>query len=283
MFVTINETIVDGTDLGISVIDRGFLLGDGVFETLRVYSGKPFRLDDHLRRLSEASVRTGIPLTDKVESVVLGEVERATGTGLRDALVRITLTRGTGFGLGANPGRATLVTMVDVLPVLNPDWYSRGIRVVTASGRRNEFAPSAGLKTTAYLDAILAFRAGRDNGADDAIFLDTRDHLSEATASNLFVVADGTLYTPPLECGALPGITRALVIELAKGAGIRVVANQTLEASVLRSATELFLTSSIREIVPVVSCDDFPIGSGAPGPVASQMVSAYAEVTRFSS
>lgn len=280
MFVTINGQIVDVAANGLSPLDRGFLLGDGIFETLRVYAGEPFKLREHLTRLADGCNRTAIDFFPDMEALLVSEIERANASGMVDSFVRITLSRGAGFGLGTTPERATLVTIIDSLPELNPTWYSRGIRVVTATGRRNEFSVSSGLKTTAYLDSILAFRASTNNGAEDAVFLDTSGHLSEATASNLFLVDGETLYTPPLGCGALPGITRATVIGIAKAQGMRVVLDQCLDPGRLRSASEAFLTSSIREIVPVISFDGLAIAGGAPGTITRQTITAYSEATR---
>lgn len=280
MLITVNGNITDSRDAALSVLDRGFLLGDGVFETLRICAGKPFGLRDHLDRLADACERTGIRLDSRLEAIAGSEVERAVASGLHDAFMRITVSRGSGLGLGADPGASTLVTLIDALPLLDARWYSAGMEVVVAPGRRNEFAVTAGIKTTAYLESVIAFRAAAIQNADDALFLDTRGHLSEATASNLFIVRDGSLHTPPLSCGALPGITRANVMRIARSLGIDVSAEQPLELQVLETADEMFLTSSVREIVPVVSCAGSRIGDGQPGVVTRRVMAAYLEITR---
>ncbi len=280
MLLTVNEKIVDSPASALSALDRGFLLGDGVFETLRIYAGRPFKLHDHLTRLSDACARTSIKMNSRVESLTRSEIERAGSVGLSEAVMRITISRGPGLGLGIDPHDSTVVTLIESLPTLNPDWYERGLDVVIARGRRNEFSETVGIKTTAYLDSILAFRAAAQKGADDSLFLDTRGHLSEATASNLFVVRGGEIHTPPLECGALPGITRACVIAIAKTTGIRMSSQTPLDREMLKTADEVFLTSSIREIVPVTSCDGVRVGNGKPGAVTQRTIMAFSEMTR---
>ncbi len=280
MLLTVNEKIVDSPASALSALDRGFLLGDGVFETLRIYAGKPFKLDDHLARLSDACARTSIMVNSGVESLTRREIDRAGSIGLSEAVMRITISRGLGLGLGTDPDDSTVVTLIESLPTLNPGWYERGLDVVIAQGRKNEFSETVGIKTTAYLDSIVAFRAAAQKGAADALFLDTRGHLSEATASNLFVLSAGALHTPPLECGAMPGITRSCVIEIAKTAGIAVNSQAPLDPAALKTADEVFLTSSIREIVPVISCDGLRVGNGKPGAVTRRMITAYSEMTR---
>lgn len=280
MLLTVNEKIVDSPASALSALDRGFLLGDGVFETLRIYAGRPFKLPDHLTRLSDACARTSIKMNSRVESLTRREIERAGSVGLSEAVMRITISRGPGLGLGIDPDDSTVVTLIEALPTLNPDWYERGLDVVIARGRRNEFSETVGIKTTAYLDSILAFRAAAQKGADDSLFLDTRGHLSEATASNMFVVSAGEVHTPPLECGVLPGITRSCVIEIAKTAGIAVSSQTPLDPGVLKTADEVFLTSSIREIVPVTSCNGLRVGNGKPGTITQRIITAYSEMTR---
>jgi branched-chain amino acid aminotransferase len=280
MLITVNGKVVEESSHAVSALDRGLLLGDGVFDTVRIYSGKAFRLGLHIQRLADASRRTGIELPRDLESLLLTEIQRAAEQGLHDGFLRTTLTRGSGLGLGAQPHVPTVITVLDRLPVLPSAWYSDGIRVVTAEGRRNEMSQSSGLKTTAYLDSILAFRAAAQAHAEDAIFQDTHDHLSEGTASNLFLIADEAAWTPPVECGALPGITRAAVVEIATTLGVPVVSDRALLPILLESSSEIFLTSSVREIVPVVQCDGRAVADGKPGPITREIMNAYAEMTR---
>jgi branched-subunit amino acid aminotransferase/4-amino-4-deoxychorismate lyase len=163
---------------------------------------------------------------------------------------------------------------VQPLPHFPPAIYDRGLSARVASGVRNERAMSAGLKTLGYTDAVLALAEARRAGADDAIFLDTEGHCSEATSSNLFAVTGDALVTPPVSCGALPGITRAAAIELARELEIE-VAERPLSLDELRGAREAFLTSSLREIAPLVRVDDQAIGLGLPGSTTRELARAY--------
>lgn len=283
MLITVNGAVVEENAPEISPLDRGLLLGDGIFETLRIYAGRAFMLHRHMDRLASSAAQTGIELPANLEALVSSEIDRARISGLHDAYVRITLTRGNGLGLATQPSSPTLITIVDALPSLQESWYSNGIYVTTASGRKNEFSPSAGIKTTAYLDSILAFREAALAHCDDAVFIDTQGHLSEATASNLFLVADGAVLTPPLDCGALPGITREAVLEIAGSLGLATISDRELPPANLSTAHEAFLTSSIREIVPVVRFDGRNIGAGKPGEITQRLMNAYSEATRCSS
>jgi branched-chain amino acid aminotransferase len=193
----------------VSAFDRGLTLADGVFETMRVYGGAVFRLDRHLARLAGALDALAIAPAAGVRDAVLAAVADAAAGDPRlgDAAVRVTVTRGAGDGV-APPALAappTVVVAVRPLPEFPARLHADGLTAHVASGRRNERAMTAGLKTLAYTDSVAAMLEARRAGADEALFLDTDGHCSEAAASNLFAVAGGALVTPPLTCGALPG------------------------------------------------------------------------------
>ena len=272
----------------VSALDRGFTLADGLFETMRAYDGVVFRLDRHLARLHQAARVLALPLAGRVGSVVGTAVEdamrAAAAAGLTDASVRLTVSRGTAGPGGGGPGLApperaepTVVVAVHPLPAWPPSLYAAGLSACVASGRRNERAMSAGLKTLAYTDSVMALAEARAHGADDALFLDTAGHVSEAAASNVFCYARGCLVTPPVSCAALPGITRAAVMELAASLGIGAT-ERVLEPPELAAADEAFLTSSVREVVPLVRLDGRVIGGGAVGPVTTRLIAAYREL-----
>ena len=263
----------------LSALDRGFTLADGLFETMLVHRGVAFRLDAHLGRLRGAAVVLGIPLRADVGDVVAAAVAEASAAGLREASVRVSVSRGVGAPGVAPPASAepTVVIVVSEAPCFPASVYDEGITALVASGRRNELAMTAGLKTLAYTDAVVALAVARAEGADDALFLDTEGHLSEGTSSNAFLAADGALVTPPLSCGALPGITRAAVIELARELGVA-VEERPIAPGEIAGADELFLTSSLRGIAPVVAVDRRPVGSGSPGPLTRRLMVAYAEL-----
>jgi branched-chain amino acid aminotransferase len=271
--VTVNGERIGMDAPAISPRDRGFTLADGLFETMRARRGVVFRLDRHLARLTHGLQVMSIPEPPEVRRWV----ERAvTDAGSHDLSIRLTVTRGPGPGGIAPPAdvKPTVVVTISPMPVFSPDTYTKGLRGVIAVGRRNPQSATAGLKTLAYADAIVAWLDAQRAGADEAIFLDTDGHCSEATASNLFVVLNGTLVTPPVSCAALPGVTRAVVLDLASAAGIT-SEERAFDAEALATADEAFLTSSLRGIAPISSMDGQPIGSGAPGPVTARLGEAY--------
>jgi branched-chain amino acid aminotransferase len=277
--VWVNGRRVSADAPHVSALDRGFTLADGVFETMRVYDGRAFRLDAHIRRLSDATSTLGIPLPTEIGHLVTQAVLEAGASGIREASVRVTVTRGVGSpGLAPPPSpEPTIVVAVTAPPAFSPELYTKGVTVHVASGRRNERAITAGLKTIAFTESVVALAEARAAGADDAIFRDTEGHMSEGTSSNVFVAdtADSVLVTPPLSCGALPGITRAAVIELAAELGI-VVDVRPIEYDEMLASSEVFLTSSLRAIAPAVSIDGRSIGDGKPGPLTRRAMEAYA-------
>jgi len=269
--VWVNGVLVAPGTAVLAADDRGFTLGDGLFETMRAYGGRVFRLRAHLERLRSSADRLGIPIPPDLEDAV-----RATlaASGLDSAAVRLTVSRGPGEGLAPpEPARPTVV--VTARPYAPAErWYAAGLRAVFARGRLNEHALTAGIKRLGYLDQVAAQAEARAVGADEALFLDTEGHLAEGAASNVFLVVDGALWTPPLSCGVLPGITRGVVIELANAAGI-LVREEPVPPDALHAADEAFLTSSLRELVPVVAIGDSPIGRGQPGPLTLHLLDLY--------
>lgn len=257
----------------ISPHDRGFALADGLFETMRARHGGVFRLDRHLARLSDGLRALAIPEPAELRQWVQEAVRQAGDT---DLSIRLTVTRGPGPGGLAPPAHVqpTVVVSVNALPAFSADTYTKGLRAVVAAGRRNADSPTAGLKTLAYTDAIVAWLAAQRAGADEAVFLDTNGHCSEATASNLFIWRDGVLLTPPVSCAALPGVTRAAVLELAHTAGMR-AEERVFGRDALASAAEVFLTSSLRGIAPVTTLDGHAVGTGAVGDVTKRLMAAY--------
>ncbi len=263
----------DGAHL--SARDRGFALGDGVFETMLVRRGVAFRFEQHRARLSRALGTMEIPEPAALEAWMLAAA-RTTGQHGSSSL-RVTVSRGVGPA-GVPPPvdvRPTVVAVLGPMPQVAAEVYERGLTAHVARGRRNGWAMTAGLKTTAYADSVLAWIEARRAGADEALFLDTEAHCSEATSSNLFVYTGGRLLTPPASCGALPGITRAAVIELAETLGVP-TAEQAFDLATLVAADEAFLTSSLRGLAPLVRVGGAPIGAGMPGDVTRRLMDAYA-------
>ena len=266
----------------VSALDRGFTLADGAFETMRAYGGRAFRLDVHLARLASTADALGIPFPADARSRVVAAAAAAAALGASDAAVRLTLTRGAGGGGVAPPpphSPPTVVIVAGALPGFAPEIYACGISAHVAASRRNEYAATSGMKTLAYTESVVALAAARRGGADDAIFLDTAGHCSEAASSNVFAWTGSELLTPPLSCGVLPGITRAVVIELAHARGIA-FAERAFDMEELTGAREAFLTSSLREIAPLRSVGGLPIGTGAPGTVTRLLSDAYRALVR---
>ena len=277
--VWINGRPFDARAVGLSPLDRGFTLADGLFETMRTYDGVVFRIGPHLARLTAGARRLSLALPDDMERQLLAALQAARDAGWLDTSVRLSVSRGPGAA-GVAPPRhpePTVVIAIAPLPVFPPAMYSDGLTASIASGRRNERAMTTGLKTLAYTDSIAALAEAHRVGADDALFLDTEGHLCEATSSNIFLCTSDRLVTPGVSCGVLPGITRAAVLELARGMGIA-AEERVVSTDELASADEAFLTSSVREIVPLVRVNGTPIGRGVPGPMVIRLRSAYAQL-----
>lgn len=276
--------MIDGTvyaeqDAKISVFDRGFLYGDSVFETIRTYGGEPFALDEHLRRLEWSAGRVYIPLPCS-QTELAGEVaELLRRAGNPESMIRIMLTRGVG-PLGLDPNLAENPTRVILVAPLRPlpeEAYSSGVRVVTYRTQRlADATDAAGAKIGNYLIAILAMREAKKHDAIEALILDAEERVVEGTSSNVFAVIDGSLITPPETSGILPGITRARVLQLAKERAIPVEFRAPTLAELGR-AREVFISSTIREIVPVIQVDARTIGDGKPGPMAQLLLRAFRE------
>lgn len=263
----------DPSGVHVSAFDRGLTLADGVFETLRVYGGTAFRLEQHLERLAAGLRALAIEAPPDLRPGIAAALQAAGDAGVRDAVLRLTVTRGPGWqGLAPTAGeRAT--TLLAITPSPPPPPLHAGLRAAIARGRRNEFARMSGVKTLAYGENIAALLEARAAGLDDAIFLDTRDHVSCGTASNVFLVVGAALVTPHLACGVLPGITRRAVLELAPALGLTACAREVAESE-LDAAGEIFLTSSVREIAPVVQLAGRPVGSGEPGVLTRRLAEA---------
>lgn len=262
----------------ISARDRGFTLADGVFETMKARNGRVFHLDRHLLRIDGALRALEIPPPPDLREWVDAAIRAA---HLPEASIRLTVSRGVApGGVGAPPDPVpTVVVTVAPAPAFGAGTYETGLTAQVASGRRNEHASTAGLKTLAYTDAIVALIEARRAGADEVLFLDTAGHCSEASASNLFAVIGGRLATPPTSCAALPGITRRAVIELAAELGV-LVDERPFGLDELIGADEAFLTSSLRGIAPLVRVGADPIGTGTPGTLTQRVSAAYAALVK---
>jgi branched-chain amino acid aminotransferase len=276
--VFVNGVRMPAEGAQVSARDRGFTLADGLFETMRARRSVVFRLERHLARLSNGLRVMQIPEPPQLRQLIheaLSDGSLAVPEPV-DLSVRLTITRGPGAGGLTPPPDLSPTVVVTVTPMarIPPETYTLGLRAIIASGRRNARSITAGLKTLSYTDAVVAWLEAQRAGADEAIFLDEDGHCSEATASNLFVYDAGHLLTPPVTCAALPGITRAAVLELAIADGLR-VEERAFGPERFASSDEVFLTSSLRGIAPVRSVGGVTIGSGTVGAVTTRLRAAY--------
>jgi branched-chain amino acid aminotransferase len=266
----------------VSVRDRGFLYGDSVFETLRTYEGRPFALRTHLERLerSAALVHIGLPVS---VPELAGEVEHAVrASGNAESYVRVMVTRGEGE-LGLDPGLARRPLRVILVAPLHPpplSAYEEGIGAALIATRRvADATPAAGAKLGNYLVSVLALRDAKAVGADEALIVDGEGHIVEGATSNVFFAAGRRLVTPPVEAGILAGITRGLVLDVARDSGLDVHEECPLARDV-SSWDEVMISSSIREMLAVVRVDGRPVGSGRPGPVFRGLLERLRERVR---
>ena len=257
----------------ISVYDRGFLYGDSVFETIRTYGAKPFALAEHLARLERSAERVFITLPVS-PAILAAEVERALAlSNNTESFVRIMLTRGTG-PLGLDPDLAekpSRVVLVEPFVPPPPEAYQRGIdAILVRAARPTDSTPAAGAKVANYLTSLLAIREARRRGAVEALIVDAHGMVLEGTTSNVFFVKDGILVTPPEEVGILAGITRAHVLDAAGRLAIGVSLRAVMESE-LFAADEIFISSTLREVLPVVRLDGKTVGGGVPGPMTHRI------------
>lgn len=280
--VSIDGRVVDAADARVSVFDRGFLYGDSVFEVYRTYGGVPFAEAEHLERLERSAerlmIRMPVPLDDLSAEV------RATldAAGEEDHYVRVVVTRGSG-PLTYDPSTATTpLRVIIVAPLSLPPKasYDNGIAVTLLSASRPTDDPrAAGAKASNYLANLLAVHEAKQKGAQEALMLGRDGRILEGASSNLFIVKDGTVRTPEPQPGILVGITRATVLRAAAAEGIE-VEEAEVRPEDLFSADEAFITSSIREVMPVVNADGHTIGAGTPGPVTRRLHAGYLQAVR---
>ena len=260
--------------------DRGFTLGDGLFETMRAGGGGVPWVDRHLVRLRDGAASIGLPLPWTDGELTDAVVRTLAANGLADGVVRLTVSRGTPARRGLLPeddAKPFLVVHAEPFAGYPPTLYARGLRAITSQTRRNERSPLAGLKTLNYLDNVLARREAAAHGADEALLRNTRGYLACASAANLFLVHGRTLVTPSIRSGALPGTTRAFVLsELTPRLGLGAV-ERMVRAGELFAADEAFLTNALIGVLPLTVVDGRPVGSGQPGPVTTELGAALSE------
>ena len=281
-WIYLNGELVERGEAAVPALDRGLLYGYGLFETMRCYGGRVFRLEEHHRRLCEgaAVLAMAVPLSlSALAEAVQAVLER---NEMTDAYLRLTLTAGalpSGSASGGH-GDATVALFARPQSGYPPALYRRGMAAVTSAVRRNETSPLSRVKSLNYLDNLLAREDARGRDAEEAILLNTRGFVAEGSASNVFLVREERLITPSIQSGALEGITRQAVLELATSAGLKAVQSE-VEPSAFWDVAESFLTNSVMEIMPLTRLDGRPIGSGRPGPATERLRRLYREMVVF--
>ena len=280
--VWIDGKLVDRDDAKISVYDHGLLYGDGVFEGIRAYSGKIFRVDVHLKRLydSARAIRLNIPLSVQQFQAALEQTVNA--NNFKDCYIRAVVTRGVGY-LGLNPNKCekpSVIIIADMIEMYPKETYEKGMAIITASVIRNHpNALSPRIKSLNYLNNILAKIEAVDAGVAEAIMLNHLGSVAECTADNIFIVKAGELLTPTMYDGILEGVTRDTILMLARKQGVP-TRETTLQRHDLYVADECFLTGTGAEVVPVTKIDNRPIADGKPGPITKKLTEAFHRYVR---
>jgi branched-chain amino acid aminotransferase len=279
--IYLNGKYVQEEDAKISVFDHGFLYGDGVFEGIRAYRGKVFKLDEHLIRLYESAKSILLDVPESYQEMKESVLETIRKNRLTDAYIRIVVSRGTG-DLGLDPrkcSKATTVIIVSSITLFPAELYEKGLQVITVATRRNvpdAFDPQ--IKSLNYLNNILVKIEANRAGVLEAIMLNGQGYVAEGTADNIFIFRKGKLITPPAYVGALCGITRQVIIDLALEAGIP-LEERPFTRHELYVADECFMTGTAAEVIPVIEVDGRQIGSGTPGSITRQLVAGFRALT----
>src|ERR1700722_13154028 len=271
-------------DAKVSVFDHGLLYGDGVFEGIRAYNGRVFKLKEHIDRLyySAKAILLDIPMTHA--RMMQATVDTIRANKLRDCYVRLIVTRGIGT-LGLNPRSCknpSVIIIAGKIQVYPQELYDRGMDIVTVPTVRNlNSAVNPAIKSLNYLNNILAKIEANNAGVEEAVMLNAEGYVAEGTADNIFIIKNGALFTPPLYAGALYSITRGTVMEIAELSGMKVI-EKNLTRYDLFCADECFLTGTGAEIMPVIKIDGRSIGTGKPGPLTRKLVQEYHALTKVS-
>lgn len=275
--VYLNGSLVAREDARIAALDYGFLYGYGLFETMRAYGGKVFRLERHLERLASSAATLGIAIDKLVlEGAVVDTIH---ANGLSEARIRLTVSIGEG-GVVPDPascGDPTVLVVAGEYRPLRDAVYEKGFRAIVSSVRRNSQSPVPMMKSLNFLENMLTRQEARTASVDEALCLNEKEMLAEAGMSNVFMVGSGVLKTPGVTSGILSGVTREAVLEVARKLGIP-VAEDDITLDELIKADEAFLTNSVMEVMPLTELDDKPIGSGMPGEVTRSLMEAYKEL-----
>ncbi|HEX7863085.1 MAG TPA: branched-chain-amino-acid transaminase [Verrucomicrobiae bacterium] len=284
MKIYIDGQYFDEQNAKISVFDHGLLYGDGIFEGIRAYNGRVFKLKEHIDRLfySAKAILLTIPISHA--EIMKAVVDTCRENNLRDGYIRLIVTRGVGT-LGLNPNkckRPSIIVIADKIQLYPKEYYERGLDIITVPTTRNlHNAVNPAIKSLNYLNNILAKIEANNGGCEEAIMLNSEGYVAECTGDNIFIVKGDELLTPPLSAGALYGITRGVAIELARQLGLK-VSEPNLTRYDIFNADECFVTGTGAEVVPVVKVDGRVIGDGKPGPRTRELVKRYHDLVQSS-
>ncbi|MGB0452520.1 MAG: aminotransferase class IV [Bacteriovoracaceae bacterium] len=280
MIVSINGIVVPLENAKISVFDRGFLYGDSIYESLITIEGKIFRFDKHLGRLKRSANLMGMEISytdEEIENFIKETINQSQTKNLR---VRLVVTRGTSEEPNLDP---TLSTENNIVVMayerkLNPSWwYEKGVEVIIADVQRvSPKSVDPNIKSGNYLNNVLAYKQAKEKNAFEAIMLNQSGFVTEATTSNVWMVKDNIICTPPIHEGLLGGLTRETILELAKAKGLS-IEEKPIRPQELLSADECFLTSTARFVVPIIKVDEITIGNGEPGPISKRLLELLKE------
>ena len=282
--IYIDGQFLPESEAKVSVFDHGLLYGDGIFEGIRFYNGRVFRLEEHLDRLwdSARSIMIEIPLSRSEMTEALLETIRR--NGLRDGYIRQIVTRGVG-NLGLNPVQCknpSVIIIAATIALYPESVYQSGLTIVTCATRRSGAATlNPAVKSLNYLNNVMARIEANLAGADEALMLNDAGNIAECTADNVFIIKKGKIFTPPISAGALRGITRSVVFDIAAEIGITITETDITRHDVF-VADECFLTGTAAELIPVIKADGRVIGTGKPGTISARMIGRFRELTRES-
>lgn len=280
--IWLDGTIVEEAEAKISVFDHGLLYGDGIFEGIRFYEGRVFRLREHIERLFLSAKAIMLKLPWTVDEVMASTIETIRANGLTDGYIRLVVTRGVG-DLGLNPylcPRPSMFIIASGITLYPSELYDNGLEVVTCGTRRpTPGSLSPQVKSLNYLNNIMAKIEALKAGAKEGLMLNEQGYVAECTGDNVFILKNGEVITPPVSDGSLDGITRAVIFELCEKIGVK-IREASLTRYDLYTCDESFLTGTAAEVIPMVKLDDREIGDGKPGEVTLKLITAFRELIR---
>jgi len=281
MKIYIDGEFYDKENAKISVFDHGLLYGDGVFEGIRFYNGRVFRLEEHIDRLFDSARAIALNIGLEKSAVIEATLETIRQNKLQDGYIRLVVTRGVG-DLGLNPmlcPKASMIIIASKITLYSAEKYQNGLEVVTCATRRIPHgALSPMVKSLNYLNNVMAKIEAQNAGAGEGLMLNEQGFVSECTGDNIFIIKNGVIFTPPIAAGALAGVTRSVVFDLAAEFGIPIREPMMTRYDIF-TADECFLTGTAAEVIPAVKLDTRLIGDGKPGPITQRLIGRFRELT----